>query len=86
LDIPDYDATPVITSKLLWVIFCYCSYTWAAQVRGVFHLDIFYIAEEDDGTEVTGSRNTTTVDIETHFDALLNMSLTFACFIDKAFF
>jgi hypothetical protein len=47
---------------------------------------MFYIAEEDDGRGVTGSRNTTTVDTQTHFEALLNMSLRFACLIDKAFF
>jgi len=29
--------------RLLQVIFCYCSCTWAVQIiRGVFHLDIFF--------------------------------------------
>jgi hypothetical protein len=48
-------------------------------------LDIFFIAEEVYGTGVKRSGNTITVDIKTHLEAFLNMSLRFACLIDKAF-
>jgi len=38
-------------------------------------LDTLFIAEEVDGTGVKGSGNTITVDIKTHLEAFLNMSL-----------
>jgi hypothetical protein len=47
-------------------------------------LDILFIAEVY-GIGVKGSGNTITVDIKTYLVAFLNMSLRFACLIDKAF-
>ena len=43
-----------------------------------------YIAEEAEGDERSG--DTTTDDVHTFLDAILNMSLRFACFTDEAFF
>ena len=77
--------------KLVQVIFCYFSYTWAVQLmRGVFHLGISFIpwfrviraifcafvADKVDGVVDKGSRDTISHDVQTLLEA---------CFIDKAF-
>jgi hypothetical protein len=42
--------------------------------------------EEIHGVGDEGSGDTTRVDVQTLFEAFLNMSVTAACFIDEAFF
>jgi hypothetical protein len=44
-----------------------------------------FIAEEVDGVGDMGSGATTTVDVQTLLEAVLNMSLRAACFINKVF-
>ena len=84
--------------KFLQIIFCSCSYTWAVQlIIEIFHLDISFIrvllcvsrvfrVEEVDGVGESGSGDTTTVDVQKHLGAFLNMSLRSACFLDEVFF
>jgi hypothetical protein len=45
-----------------------------------------FTAEEVDGVGDKGLGDTTTVDVQTHLEAFLNMSLRSACFIDEALF
>jgi len=47
---------------------------------------VIFIAAEVDGVGNKGSRDTKTVDVQTHLEAFLNMSIRSTCFIDKAFF
>jgi len=47
---------------------------------------VVFKAVEVDGGGNKGSGDTKMVDVQTHFEAFLNMSIRSTCFIDKAFF
>jgi hypothetical protein len=55
-------------------------------VRVLFCVSEVFIAEEVVGIGGEGSGVTTIVDIQTLFEAFLNMSLRSACCIDEVFF
>jgi hypothetical protein len=85
----------------LEISLCCRFYTSAVQlIRGVFHLDIYWFrvirvlfcvfwslkAEGVYGVGDKGSGVTTTADVQTLLEAVLNMSLRSACSTDEAFF
>jgi hypothetical protein len=51
-----------------------------------FHVSWVFIFFKVNGVGDKRSGNTTTLDVQTLLEALLNMSVRPACFIDKAFF
>jgi hypothetical protein len=58
---------------------------WFRVIRVLFCVSWIFIAEEVDRVTYKGSGDTTTFDVQTLFEAFLNMSLRCACFIDALF-
>jgi len=59
---------------------------WFRVVRSSSAFSGVFIAEDIDGVGDKRSGDTTAIDVDTHLEGFLNVSLKSACFTDEAFF